>query len=301
MKKILVMMMACVLLMMMSGCQSSETQETSEVSSNADDSAVSVKTVSEGDMEMDYIVFGSGEKSFVILPGLSVHSVMGSADAIAEAYKDFSEEYTVYVFDRAKNIQTGYTVKDMADDTAEAMKSLGLEGADIFGASQGGMIAQYIAINHPELVNKMILGSTLAKPNDTFKSITDEWTRLAEAKDETGLLESFADNVYSAATLESYRDVLISSNLGITDEEYQRFIILTQACETFNCYDELSSIKCPVLVIGTEGDHVVTADGSRQIADALGCEIYMYDDSYGHGVYDEAPDYRQRCLDFLNK
>mgnify|MGYP000509005964 FL=1 len=54
---------------------------------------------------MKHIVFGSGTKNFVILPGLSVHSVMGLADAIAEAYKDFCEEYTVYVFDRAENIQ----------------------------------------------------------------------------------------------------------------------------------------------------------------------------------------------------
>ena len=261
-------------------------------------SAASVKTVSAGDMEMDYIVFGSGEKPFVILPGLSVHSVMGSAEAIAAAYKDFSEKYTVYVFDRAKDIQEGYTVRDMAEDTAAAMKALSLESADVFGASQGGMIALYLAIDHPELVHRMILGSTLAKPNDTFNHVIDEWVRLAENRDEVGLLESFADSVYSQATLDAYREALISSK-GISDEEYRRFVILAEACKTFDCCDELSSIQCPVLAIGSEGDEVVTAEGSRQIAEALGCELYLYDDSYGHGVYDEASDYRQRCLDFL--
>ncbi len=261
--------------------------------------SASVKTVSTGMVEMDYAVFGSGKKTFVILPGLSIHSVMGSAEAIANAYTDFSEEYTVYVFDRAKNLQAGYTIRSMAEDTAAAMKALGIEGADVFGASQGGMIAQYLAIDHPELVHKMILGSTLAKPNDTFNGIVDEWIRLAEEKNELGLLESFADSVYSQATLDAYREVLISSNRGITDEEYRRFIILAQACRSFDCFSELSSIQCPVLVLGSEGDGVVTAEGSRQLAEALGCEIYLYDDSYGHGVYDEAPDYRQRCLAFL--
>ena len=262
-------------------------------------SAASVKTVSAGDMEMDYIVFGSGEKPFVILPGLSIHSVMGSAEAIAAAYKDFSEKYTVYVFDRAKNIQEGYTVRDMAADTAAAMKSLSIEDADVFGASQGGMIALYLAIDHPEMVHKMILGSTLAKPNDTFNRVVDEWIHLAEEKNEVGLLESFADNVYSQATLDAYRETLVSFNLGISDAEYRRFIILAEACKTFDCYDALSAVQCPVLVIGSEGDCVVTVEGSRQIAEAIGCELYLYDDSYGHGVYDEAPDYRQRCLDFL--
>jgi len=258
-----------------------------------------VETVSTEDMEMDYIVFGSGRKAFVILPGLSIHSVMGSVEAIEAAYKDFSEEYTVYVFDRAKDIQEGYTVRDMAADTAVAMKSLNIEGADIFGASQGGMIALYIAIDHPELVHKMILGSTLAKPNDTFNRVVDEWIQLAKERNEVGLLESFADNVYSQATLDAYRETLISFNLGISDAEYRRFIILAEACKTFDCYDALSAVQCPVLVIGSEGDCVVTAEGSRQIAEAIGCELYLYDDSYGHGVYDEAPDYRQRCLDFL--
>ena len=249
---------------------------------------------------MDYIVFGSGEKTFVILPGLSVHSVMGSADAIAEAYKDFAEEYTVYLFDRVKSISDGYSVRDMAADTAKAMKELGIENADVFGASQGGMIAEYLAIDYPGLVHKMILGSTLARPNDGFDNIVDEWISLAEEKQETKLLESFVDSVYSEATLEAYRDTLISMNRNISDEEYERFIILARACKGFDCYDELSGIKCPVLVIGSEGDRVVGAEGSEQIASALGCELYLYGDNYGHGVYDEAPDYRQRCLDFLH-
>ena len=268
---------------------------------NGSASAASVKTTQAGNAEMDYIVFGSGEKNFVIIPGLSVHSVTGSADMIAEAYEEFSEAYTVYVFDRAREIHDGYTIRDMAEDTAASMKALGIKNADLFGASQGGMIAAYLAMDHPELVRKMILGSTIARPNDTFRRLTEEWIQLAERKDEAGLLESFADNVYSEATLKAYREILISSNSGVSDEEFRRFLILTKACREYDCYDELPTIQCPVLVLGSEGDRVVTAEGSKQIAEALGCEIYLYDQNYGHGVYDEAQDYRQRCMDFFLK
>ena len=299
MKRLIPALVAGLLLLGLAACQSgTEPEATAEPT--AAPAAASVKTVSSGGMEMDYIVFGSGGKTFVILPGLSVHSVMGSADAIAEAYKDFAEEYTVYLFDRVKSISDGYSVRDMAADTAKAMKELGIENADVFGASQGGMIAEYLAIDYPGLVHKMILGSTLARPNDGFDNIVDEWISLAEEKQETKLLESFVDSVYSEATLEAYRDTLISMNRNISDEEYERFIILARACKGFDCYDELSGIKCPVLVIGSEGDRVVGAEGSEQIASALGCELYLYGDNYGHGVYDEAPDYRQRCLDFLH-
>ena len=270
-----------------------------EEQTTAEDS--SVKTVVSGDMEMDYLAFGSGEKSLIVIPGLSIHSVMGLADAIETSYSDFTDEYTVYVFDRAKNISEGYTVRDMASDTASAMQALGIEGAAIFGASQGGMIAMYIAIDHPELVNKMILCSTLAAPNDTFLATVNEWIALAQAKDEEGLLESFADKVYSESTLSAYRDVLISSNAGITDEEYARFIILASACLTFDCSEELDKIQCPTLVIGAEGDKVLTSEGPKAIAAALGCESFIYDESFGHAVYDEAGDIKERYLEFLHK
>ncbi len=249
--------------------------------------------------KMDYTTFGNGIKSFVILPGLSVHSVMGLVDLVAEAYKDFAEAYTVYLFDRPKEFRDGVTIRELADQTAVAMQSLHITNADILGVSQGGMIAQYLAIDHPELVHRMVLGSTLSKPNDTFTQKVNEWIQLAENKDEEGLLASFVDAVYSAGTLEAYRDVLISANRRITDAEYERFIQLAGACLTFDCYHELSKITCPVLVLGSEGDAVTTPEGSREIAAALQSEIYLYDKSYGHGVYDEAPDYKQRCLDFI--
>ena len=287
MKKCLAVMLLCVLAF-------------SVLTAYAEDAVIAhVETISIGENEMDYTVFGNGDKTFVILPGLSIHSVMGSADAIAAAYQKFTSDYTVYLFDRPKELSAGMTNKDIAEKTVTAMKMLGIESADIFGASQGGMIAMEIAINHPELVNKLILGSTLAKQNDTFTQVIGEWITLAETKDEMALLESFADNVYSEATLAEYHDVLISSNLGITDEEYERFIIQANACASFDCYDELPAIKCPVLVLGAEGDHVTTADGSKQIADALQCEYYLYGEEYGHGVYDEVPDYRELCLKFL--
>ncbi len=250
---------------------------------------------------MDYITFGEGKKNFVIIPGLSVHGVIGMADSIREAYKIFSKDYTVYLFDRSEKLPENITIRELAADTAAAMKKLHIEKACVFGASMGGMIAQYLAIDHPELVSGMILGSTLSRPNKTFNKLVNKWISLAENKEEEKLIEEFINNVYSEKTLRDYRDILIASNFGITDDEYKRFIISAKACLDFNCYEKLSQIKCPVLVLGARGDKVVTTEASTEISDALKCEVYLYDESYGHGVYDEAFDYKQRCMDFLKK
>ncbi len=56
-----------------------------------------------------------------------------------------------------------YTIKMMADDTVGLMDYLRIERAHILGESMGGMIAQELAINHPERVDKLVLACTYAR------------------------------------------------------------------------------------------------------------------------------------------
>ena len=110
----------------------------------------------------EYFSFGRGKKPLVIIPGLSVQSILLFKDIIKSSYEIFSEDFTVYVIDRKKNVPATYSIHEMAEDTAQFMNELRIRDAYVFGASQGGMIAMEIAINHPELVRCMILGSTAA-------------------------------------------------------------------------------------------------------------------------------------------
>ena len=134
---------------------------------------ISVETVKTDAFSMDYVRFGSGKRTFVILPGLSVQSVMGARGAVAQAYDALTREFTVYLFDRRKELPAAYTVADMANDTAAAMRALGLKDVSLFGASQGGMIAQCIAIAHPDLIETLILGSTHARLDTSKCGIFD--------------------------------------------------------------------------------------------------------------------------------
>ena len=125
--------------------------------------SISINCYDDGTLKMKWFSFGSGSKAFVIIPGLSVKSVMESADAIAEASGIFAENYTVYVFDRKEDITSPYSITDMADDTVTVMKALGLDNVILFGASQGGSISLAIASSYPEMVSRLILGSTTAR------------------------------------------------------------------------------------------------------------------------------------------
>ena len=56
---------------------------------------IPIRTVQTETFSMDYFCFGRGATPLVILPGLSIQSVMGSADAIENAYRSLEDRFTL--------------------------------------------------------------------------------------------------------------------------------------------------------------------------------------------------------------
>ncbi|MBO7093515.1 MAG: alpha/beta hydrolase [Spirochaetia bacterium] len=249
---------------------------------------------------MNYIKFGTGDKILVMLPGLSVKSVLLMGDAVKNAFRAYDKDYTIYLIDRREDVPPVYTVTDMARDTAEKMKELGLEDVCLFGASQGGMMAMLIAAWYPELVHKLVLGSTADKISDLGNSVIEGWVSLAEKRDGVALYLDFLKKVYPAYLFDQFKDIFIATGKSVTDEEFARFIIIAKGAVDFDATSELDKIKCPVLVVGSEDDAVLGSAPSYDIARRLGCRIHMYKD-YGHDCYDTAPDFRDRMFKFFNE
>lgn len=253
-----------------------------------------------GDTYMDYISFGSGEMPLVILPGLSTRGLKGLENTLAELYSLFANEYRVYFLDRKHDVPEGYSVTDMADDTVEAMRTLGIERACLLGVSQGGMIAQAIAAKYPDMTEKLVLGSTLARQNATINAAITNWIGHAERGDYQSLNRESFIMLYSDQYLKDNNLLSPITIAAFKPENLSKFIILAKACLTFDGYDNLDKMKCPVLVLGAKNDKVTSGRASEEIAEKLNCEIYMYEE-YGHAVYDEAEDYKDRIYSFLRK
>ena len=251
-----------------------------------------------GNTCMNCITFGSGRKTLIMIQGLSTRSIKGSALPLAMMYRIFSKQYKVYLFDRRENIKENITIRDLSLDIAKAMDSLGIKQADIFGVSQGGMIAQVLAIQRPDLVNKLVLAVTASRNNDTLVHAVNKWIDLIRAQKYDELTEDMAEKLYSAKYLRKYRPLLPLLAKWQTPKDPERFIALAKSCLTCYAYNELEKIKCPVLVIGGGLDKVVGAAASQEIAAKLGCRIIMYDD-LGHAVYEEAKDFNRKVYDFL--
>ena len=250
------------------------------------------------DMEIDYITFGCGTKPLIMIQGLNTHGIAGAALSLAYMYRIFAKDYRVYLFDRRPGVPENITVRDMAADIAMAMDALGITNADVLGVSQGGMIAQYLAIDRPDLVNKLVLAVTLARNNETVKTVIANWIELAERGAMQALVADMAEKMYSDSYLKRYRPFLPLLTILQKPKDVQRFVRLAKACLTCNSFDELNRISCPVLVMGAKQDQIVTGAASEEIAEKLGCKIHMYD-TLGHAAYEEAKDFNQIIFDFL--
>ena len=268
--------------------------------------AVSVNTCATDSFEVDYLKFGSGDKTMVILPGLSVQSVMGSADAIAQAYSQFADDYTVYLFEHRRDLPETYNVKNIAADMVKVFRELGLNDTNIFGASLGGMTGIEIALQAPDLVSKLVLGSTTACLSDEqYNKSIGVWTELARQKNTEKLYLAFGEQVYPEDVFEQSHDALIQAASTVTDEELARFIILAEGLKGYDVTGEIGSIECPVLAMGSQDDKVLGGEATGQIAELLkdhpDCESYVYEAGYGHASYDTAPDYKDRIQKFFDK
>ncbi|MBR2046275.1 MAG: alpha/beta hydrolase [Agathobacter sp.] len=251
-----------------------------------------------GEVSFDYIRFGTGKKTLIMIQGLNTNRIKGAALSLAYMYRIFAREYTVYLFDRRDEVYEGITVKDFALDIAAAMDELGLKNADVFGVSQGGMIAQYLAIERPDLVHKLVLAVTLSRNNDTVTTVVSDWISMTEKGDFKALVLDMAEKMYSDAYVKRYQLLMPLLTLLQKPKNVERFIILAKSCFTCQTYDGLEKITCPVLVIGGKQDKVVSGAASEEMAEKLGCEIYVYE-KLGHAAYEEASDFNNRVLKFL--
>jgi len=154
-----------------------------------------------------------------------------------------------------------------ADDIAALLKHLNIDKADFFGFSNGGTTTLQVAIRHPEIVNKMILGSALAKRNgvpDWF------WGFMSQAK-----LENMP-----AQLKNGYKKVAADTN-GLQvmhDKDAKRMVNFKDIPD-----EQIKSIKAPTLIIIGDKD-VITPEHAlelhRQIANS---ELAIIPG--GHGEY----------------
>jgi 3-oxoadipate enol-lactonase len=191
---------------------------------------------------------------------------------------EFAEHFLVIVFDNrgagGSDTPPGpYTTPQMADDAAALLSHLGAGRAHVLGVSLGGMIAQEVALRHPDRVGKLVLactspggeGSVRPAP-EVLKSFVlspgadmqEEIRRVVPFLYSEGYRRDHSEEIEEFVRRRLARPVSAQSNA------WQLAAAVGHAA-----WDRLSTIGAPTLVIAGDGDKVVPTVNSRRIAQRI--------------------------------
>ena len=250
---------------------------------------------------MDCAVFGTGKTPLLILPGLGdgLKTVLGTSLPLSILYRTLGKHFRVYLCSRKVPLPAAYTTRDLARDQKAALDELGLSKVHVMGVSQGGMIAQWLAIDYPECVDKLILTVSAARPNPTLTACISHWGETARRGDHMWLMKDNLRKIYTPQYVKANQWMIPMVSMVSKPKSYDRFLTLADATLTHDAFSQLHRITAPTLVIGGEEDLVVTADGSRELAAEIpDSRLHLYP-NMGPSVYEEAPDFQTLVRDFL--
>jgi len=198
----------------------------------------------------------------------------------------------------------GYTTRQMADDAARILRSLGINRAHVSGQSMGSAVAQQLALHEPDLVGTLQLHSTWDRP---YPHLVRQ-LRLRQELARRELWDIFAMNsVLSLFTPEfanAHPDVL-------AEREQQLFANPPAARGLVGHYDadlehttcgQLGQIRCPTLITyGTLDLAALPAYNEAVLEQIPGAERHVFDGA-GHLTFSEFPDaFNAVTLDFLSR
>ena len=185
-----------------------------------------------------------------------------------------------------------YTLNDMAADAVGVLDHLGVNGAHVIGYSMGGMIAQTMAIDHPERV--LSLTSMMSRTGsrlDAFPGVR-ELAALVRTRP-TDSLDSYLSGMEALAAVIGSPDFPTNKDRlrQIASIAYERGIHLdgtARQLHAINCQPKrdraLSRLDIPTVVLHGSADRLVLPRGGRATARAIpGAELRMYE-GMGHDI-----------------
>lgn len=173
-------------------------------------------------------------------------------------------------------VRPGYLVSDMADDAVGLLDALGVGAAHVFGLSMGGMIAQSLAISHPDRVRTLIsVMSTTGDPSVGQPSAEAVEALLVPAADDRTAAVNAAVacwRVIGSPGFPFREDVVAASAAAAYDRAYHPAGTARQLAAILGSPDRTPGLRClrvPTLVIHGERDLLVDPSGGRATADAV--------------------------------
>jgi len=199
-----------------------------------------------------------------------------------------------------------FTLADMADDVVALMDELGVRTAHICGASMGGMIAQELALKHPERVLTLQLHCTTSGVDAYGHLVIDNFVRVKARGDVEEFTRFILPWLLCRKTFADCPDFVEAWIQRAVEYPFKTSLVgLSRQAEAIRSHDtgaRLPDLRVPTLITtGTEDILVPPAAADELHRLIPGSELRRIPDAGHMHFIEQAAAFNDLCLEFLRK
>jgi 3-oxoadipate enol-lactonase len=246
-----------------------------------------------GDVELSYERTGSGPPLLAII-GMS-GTLLSWGDAFLEPLR---EHFEVVAYDHrgvgeSSRMEAPFTIAALAEDAAGLLDALELDSVHVLGISMGGMVAQELALAHPERIRTLALGctycggpgSSLASPAVAQRLVESLRSGDRELALRTGweicISPRFRDD---AVLYDAYRARVLSRPVA-----REVIVAQMQAIAGHDTSARLAGLELPTLIVHGTADDLIPVENARVLAGHMPTARLELLDGAGHLFFLEEP------------
>lgn len=259
-------------------------------------------SIGAGEVELHYERNGSGE------PLLLIQGMSGTHVAWGEPFREpLEESFDVIAFDNrgiglSAPIDGPFTIAEMAEDTAGLLEALEIESAHVVGISMGGMIAQELALAHPERLRSLTLGCTYCggpgsglMPEENARKLMGG---LASGDREQAIRAGYEVNLSPAFRADQGRFAAFHEMATRVPAAKQTIELQVQAIFGHDTNGRLDGISAPTLIVHGTDDGVLPFANGELIASLMPAARFEPLEGVGHMFWWEQP---ERSADLIRE
>ena len=240
-------------------------------------------------IHLNYELTGKGNH-LTFIHGLSADLTTWQAQVQA-----FSSRYQVLTVDirgfgHSDKPRGPYSIKMFVDDLYSLFKALGIKKTVLAGHSMGGMIAQTMALERPEMLSALILVDTSPAMAPEMVGVIEESAKAAETQGMTAVVEASLQRAFSPGFFQRSPETIALHREQRLRNDPKAYAAASRAIAQFNLVAQLKRITCPTLIIVGDKDLPTPVEAARTLNQGIpGSKLALIKDS-GHNTMVEQPE-----------